>query len=74
MKETWGVEGGIIVENNMFSASGCEQHNCDMTNFIIAADLNKNLLYVGYRVDGEVQLFGEDNNYPKELMGFEKQY
>ncbi|WP_129038413.1 hypothetical protein [Chryseobacterium sp. CH21] len=74
MKETWGVEGGIIVENSMFNASGCEQHNCDMTNFIIAVDFRKDLLYVGYRVDGEVQLFGEDNNYPNELMEFEKQY
>ena len=72
MKTTWRVEGGIGVENNMFDASGCEQHNCDVTNFIIAVDLEKDILYVGYRVENEIQKFGEDQNYPKLILDWEK--
>ena len=72
MKTTWRVEGGIGVENNMFDASGCEQHNCDMTNFIIVVDLEKDILYIGYRVENEIQKFGEDRNYPKLILDWEK--
>lgn len=72
MKTTWRVEGGIGVENNMFDASGCEQHNCDMTNFIIVVDLDKDILYIGYRVENEIQKFGEDQNYPKLILDWEK--
>lgn len=73
MKNTWRVEGGIGVENNMFDASGCEQHNCGNTNFIIVVDLEKNILYIGYRVESEILKFGEDQNYPKLILDWEKE-
>ncbi len=73
MKTTWRVEGGIGVENNMFDASGCEQHNCGNTNFIIVVDLEKNILYIGYRVESEILKFGEDQNYPKLILDWEKE-
>ena len=73
MNTTWSVEGSIIVENNMFDASGCEQHNCDMTNFIIVVDLEKDILYIGYRVENEIFTFGEDQNYPKSILDWEKE-
>lgn len=73
MKTTWRVEGGITVENNMFDASGCEQHNCGNTNFIIVVDLGKDILYVGYRVENEILKFGEDQNYPKLILDWESE-
>ena len=57
----------------MFDASGCEQHNCDMTNFIIVVDLEKDILYIGYRVENEIFTFGEDQNYPKSILDWEKE-
>jgi hypothetical protein len=72
MNQTWAVEGGIGVENNMFDASGCEQHNCDMTNFIIVVDIEKDILYVGYRVENEIYKFGENQNYPTLILDWEK--
>lgn len=73
MKTTWRVEGGITVENKMFDASGCEQHNCGNTNFIVVVDLEKDILYVGYRVENEIQKFGEDQNFPKLILDWEKE-
>ncbi|MGR3791161.1 hypothetical protein ACUXZJ_09855 [Flavobacterium sp. TN-1] len=73
MKTTWRVEGGITVENNMFDASGCEQHNCGNTNFIIVVDLEKDILYIGYRVENEILKFGEDQNYPKLILDWESE-
>lgn len=73
MNQTWAVEGGIGVENNMFDASGCEQHNCDMTNFMIVVDLKNDILYVGYRVENEIYKFGENQNYPTLILDWERE-
>lgn len=73
MNQTWAVEGGIGIKNNLFDASGCEQHNCDMTNFIIVVDIEKDILYVGYRVEDEVYKFGENQNYPSSILDWEKE-
>ncbi|WP_288443722.1 hypothetical protein [uncultured Chryseobacterium sp.] len=73
MNQTWAVEGGIGVKNNMFDASGCEQHNCDMTNFMIVVDLKKDILYMGYRVEGEIKKFGEKDDFPEQLLQWEQE-
>lgn len=72
MKTTWAVEGGIMVENDILEAGGCEAHNCDMTNFIIVVDLKKDILYVGYMVEGEINKFGETDDFPKQLLQWEQ--
>ena len=72
MKTTWAVEGGIVVENDIFEAGGCEAHNCNMTNFIIVVDLKKDVLYVGYMVEEEIKKFGEENGFPKQLLQWEQ--
>jgi len=73
MNQTWAVEGGIGVENNVFEASGCEQHNCDMTNFMIVVDLKNDILYIGYRVENEIYKFGENQNYPRSILDWERE-
>lgn len=73
MNQTWAVEGGIGVKNNVFEAFGCEQHNCDMTNFMIVIDLKNDILYVGYRVEDVIYKFGENQNYPKLILDWEKE-
>ncbi|MCT4318804.1 hypothetical protein [Elizabethkingia anophelis] len=72
MKNTWRVEGGISVKNNILTAEGCEQHNCDSTNFIIVIDLERDILYVGYKVENDIYKFGEEQNYPLLILNWEK--
>lgn len=50
IKDTWRVEFPISIENNILTTEGCEQHNCDSMNFIIVIDLERDILYVGYKV------------------------
>ncbi len=67
LKETWSIENQIQVNNNIFVASACEAHNCDNTNFIIVADLSKNIMYAGIREEGKVTKYAEDGGSNAEL-------
>lgn len=71
MKKIWAVEEPVLVNGNTFKASGCQAHNCDMTNFIIIVDLKKDKLYVGYKVEDNVEKFGNDKIYPLEIFNWE---
>lgn len=55
----------------MFAASGCEQNNFNVTKFMIVVDLEKDILYTGYRVENEFK-FGENQNYPKSILDWER--
>ncbi|MDI9879620.1 hypothetical protein [Flectobacillus longus] len=69
MVSTWAVEVPIEVKNNLFVASGCEQHNCGATNFIIVYDFTKNNLSVGIREGDKVNTYSEDgSNSPRVLQ------
>ncbi|MCL1665570.1 hypothetical protein M2T78_14985 [Elizabethkingia ursingii] len=73
MKNRWRVEGGISVKNNILIAEGCEQHNCDSTNFIIVIDLERDKLSVGYREEKNVIMFREGETLPKEIEEWRKE-
>ncbi len=66
-KDTWNVEIPIEVKDNIFKASACEAHNCSSTNFIILADLSKNVLYAGIREDDQVKKYSENGSDLKQL-------
>jgi len=68
LKNTWAVETPIEIKNNIFQAWGCQQHNCDQTNFLIVVDLNKNVVYCGIKQNGMIKIFSEDNSYNQELF------
>ena len=69
MIKTWAVEIPIEIKNNLFVASGCEQHNCGATNFIIVYDFAKNNLSVGVREEDKVKTYSEDgSNSPRVLQ------
>lgn len=72
MKTTWAVEGSVMVKNDILEAGGCEAHNCNMTNFIMVIDLKKDILYVGFMVEEEIKMFGEMNDFPKQLIDWEQ--
>jgi hypothetical protein len=74
LKETWAVESPIEINNNIFVASGCQQHNCGSTNFIIAIDLSSDILYVGVREDQIVKLYSEDESSNEELIKWANNY
>jgi len=60
--KTWAVETPIEIKNNVLYAWGCQEHNCDNTNFIIAIDLKKNVVYVGIRQHDIVNTYSEDGS------------
>jgi hypothetical protein len=67
LKETWAVETPIEVRSNIFIASGCQQHNCGNTNFIIVIDFAKDVLYAGIREDQIVKVYSEDGSSNREI-------
>lgn len=68
LKETWAVETPIEVNNDIFVASGCQQHNCGNTNFIIVVDFSKDVLYAGIREEQVVKVYSEDGSSNSEII------
>ena len=68
LKETWAVETPIEINNNIFVASACQQHNCGNTNFIIVVDFSKDILYAGVREDEVVKVYSEDGTSNDEII------
>ncbi|MVN22669.1 hypothetical protein [Mucilaginibacter arboris] len=66
-KDTWVVETPIKISNNNFIASGCQQHNCGNTNFIIVVDFLKDIVYAGIREEGTVKVYSEDESNNAEI-------
>jgi len=62
LQQNWAVETPINIVEGMFLAWGCQQHNCDQTNFIIVVDLKKNLVYCGIREKDLVKTYSEDGS------------
>lgn len=61
------VESPIIVNNNIVVITGCQAHNCNMTNFIVVVDLSKNMMYAGIRKEGRIKNYSEDGNTSTEI-------
>jgi hypothetical protein len=67
LKKTWAVETPIEINNNVFSAAGCQTHNCSDTNFIIVVDFSKNILYAGIREETNVKVYAEDSSTNQQV-------
>jgi hypothetical protein len=67
LKNTWSTEVPIKIEDGFFVASGCEQHNCNNTNFIIVMELKTNKLFVGIREENEIELYSEGDFEPTQI-------
>ena len=67
MKTKWAVETPIEIKGNILQAWGCQQHNCDRTNFIIVVDFIKNVVYVGIRRNEIVKSYSEDGSTNAEI-------
>ena len=67
LKETWAVETPMEFANNIFVASACQAHFCASTNFIIAVDFTKNVMYAGIREDDHVKTYSEDGSRSLEV-------
>jgi len=66
--ETWAVESPIEINKNNAIIAACEAHNCDATNFIVVADMEKEILFAGIREVGKVQVFSEKSNIKNEEL------
>ncbi len=68
----FGPSSPINVDNDIFSSNTCQQHNCYYTNYIIVADIKKNLLYVGIREEEYVNIYSEnEDDIPGILRNWE---
>jgi hypothetical protein len=67
LKETWAVEPPMEFAENVFTATGCEAHNCGATNFIIVYDFTSNVMSVGIREEFNVETYSEDGTTPSEI-------
>lgn len=52
MKANWNVESQIEIENGIFMASGCEQHNCGDNRYLMFVDLEKDNINVFHLENG----------------------
>ena len=73
LKNTWSTEVPIKIEDGFFIASGCEQHNCNNTNFIIVMELKTNKLFVGIREENEIKIYSEGDFEPKQITDWKNE-
>ena len=67
LRETWGVSFLMVYKDNIFTAGGCQPHNCNRTNFIIVVDIAMNKIYVGIREEDQVKTYSEGGSYCNAL-------
>lgn len=67
LKNKWSTEVPIKIEDGFFIASGCEQHNCNNTNFIIIIELSTNKTFVGIREENEIEIFSDSDFEPTQI-------
>lgn len=66
----WNVETPMEVEDGIFSAGACQQHNCSDTNFIIVVDIEKNKVYAGIRENGKANIYPSGTTKQKQLIAW----
>lgn len=67
LKEKWNTETPIIVSDNIFVASAFETQRSELTSFIIVFDISNNILYVGMKENGQIQLYSENGKSCQQL-------
>jgi hypothetical protein len=72
LKSTWAVEEPIEMKGHILKAWGCQDHNCDQTNFIIVVDFENNVVYCGIRENGTVKEYSEDGSTNAEIIKWSK--
>ena len=58
MKANWNVETPIEIENGIFMASACQQHNCDANTYYMFVDLEKDNINV-LHIENGTQTYAE---------------
>ncbi len=59
LKDHWNVETPIQIEDGIFMASACEEHNCGANNYLIFVDLNKDNINVFHTDDNGTKHYFE---------------
>ncbi len=58
MKANWNVETPIEIENGIFMASACQQHNCADNRYLMFVDLEKDNINV-FHIENGTQTYAE---------------
>lgn len=61
MVKYWNTETPITIENNIISATGCEQHNCANNDFTLSIDLPNDQISVYHTRNGKVKKYTEQH-------------
>lgn len=72
-RKNWQTETPIIVEDNVLSTSGCEQHNCAANQYVLQIDLKGNNINV-HHFGSEVQHFKENGRSIALPEGLAKEF
>lgn len=62
LKNYWNVESPIEITGGNFIAYGCQQHNCDVTNFMIIYNFANDKMYVGIREEEAIKTYSENGS------------
>lgn len=60
-RKYWNVETPIVVEDNVLSTTGCEEHNCGGNQYILQIDLKNNNINI-YHFSSKVQAYKENGD------------
>ncbi|HEY9188435.1 MAG TPA: hypothetical protein VIR55_11100 [Ignavibacteria bacterium] len=64
----WETETPIEINNGILYAWAMQAHSGGDPEVVLMADLNKNVLYVGIRENGKVELYSEDGSEVPQRM------
>jgi Domain of unknown function (DUF4359) len=68
LKETWAVEPPMEFVNNVFSATGCQEHNCPENNFVIVYDFTTDVMSVGIHEAWKITTYSENGIIPPQIF------
>lgn len=68
LKKNFNVQTPIEFIDGFFAAWGCQSHNCDATNFLIAYDFSNDVLHAGVREEGKEMVYSENGDIPAIII------
>lgn len=66
--KNFNVQTPIEFTGGIYTTFGCRAHSCADTNFMIAYDFSKDILYAGIREDPQVTIYSESGDIPGKIM------
>jgi hypothetical protein len=74
--ERFDVAPPVELENDVLYNQGCRRHYCGVDEAAFAIDMRRDVIYVGFAVNGVVKLFSERNDsaVPEKLVRWKQKF